>query len=61
MRRSGAVRRLNVAGEGGEYETLVVYAPFFRARLDLEVVRSVVTPTTAQLVVDGAKLKSKET
>lgn len=33
--RSARVRPVNVAGEGGEYETLVVDAPFFDARIDI--------------------------
>jgi uncharacterized protein (TIGR00290 family) len=32
-RRSRTVRPLHVAGEGGEYESLVVDAPFFRERI----------------------------
>ncbi len=35
-RLSREVRRVNVAGEGGEYETLVVDAPFFERRIELE-------------------------
>lgn len=34
-RRSRDERAVHVAGEGGEFETLVVDAPFFRARLEL--------------------------
>ena len=33
--RSAHVRPIQVAGEGGEYETLVVDAPFFASRLEL--------------------------
>jgi diphthine-ammonia ligase len=32
-RRSRELRRLHLAGEGGEFETLVVDAPFFRSRI----------------------------
>lgn len=35
-RLSRTVRPIQVAGEGGEYETLVVDAPFFHSRLALE-------------------------
>jgi diphthine-ammonia ligase len=35
-RRSARVRPIQVAGEGGEYETLVVDAPFFGSRLELQ-------------------------
>ncbi len=58
-RRSRTVRSVNVAGEGGEYESLVVDAPFFRQRLELETVEPVVSSTTARLVVSRAKLISK--
>lgn len=34
-RRAREVRPVNVAGEGGEYETLVVDAPFFARRIEL--------------------------
>lgn len=34
-RRSRELRRVHVAGEGGEFETLVVDAPFFAKRIDL--------------------------
>lgn len=34
-RRGREVRPVNVAGEGGEYETLVVDAPFFSHRIEL--------------------------
>jgi diphthine-ammonia ligase len=58
-RRSRSVRQLNVAGEGGEYETLVVDAPFFRQRIAFEATEEVVTPSTARLVVTRANLKIK--
>jgi diphthine-ammonia ligase len=58
-RRSRTVRPVNVAGEGGEYETLVVDAPFFRQRVDLEEVRTDVRATTARLSVVRAKLMPK--
>lgn len=35
-RRSRTVRPLNVAGEGGEFETLVLDAPFFRQRIEID-------------------------
>ena len=34
--RSSTVRKVNVAGEGGEFETLVVDAPFFGSKLHLD-------------------------
>lgn len=57
--RSRAQRPVHVAGEGGEFETLVVDAPFFRERLDLEETRAVLTPTTSRLEVVSARLKAK--
>jgi len=50
---------VHVAGEGGEYETAVVDAPFFRARLVWDEVDRVVGPSTARLVVRRAHLMRK--
>ncbi len=58
-RRSREVRALHVAGEGGEYETLVVDAPFFRARIAIEATERKVTATTARLDISSAHLMSK--
>ena len=58
-RRSRAQRPVHVAGEGGEFETLVVDAPFFRKRLELGEIRTVLTPTTSRLEVRSARLKAK--
>jgi len=58
-RRSRSVRRLNVAGEGGEYETLVVDAPFFASRIELDQTEEQVTGSTARLTVRGAHLVPK--
>jgi diphthine-ammonia ligase len=58
-RRSRSVRPVNVAGEGGEYETLVVDAPFFRSRIVLDSTEAVVTGATARLVVRSAHLEDK--
>lgn len=60
-RRSRSVRQLNVAGEGGEYETLVVDAPFFRSRISLDRTEPTVTGTTARLTVVRAHLEPKST
>jgi diphthine-ammonia ligase len=58
--RSARVRRTNVAGEGGEYETLVVDAPFFRSRIELDRVEPVVGSSSSRLVVRSAHLIPKE-
>ncbi len=55
-RRSRTVRRMHVAGEGGEFETLVVDAPFFASRIEIDSVERAVTPTTARLTVTAAHL-----
>ena len=60
-RRSAAVRRTNVAGEGGEYETLVVDAPFFGSRLELERVDREVASSSSRLAVHSAHLAPKGT
>jgi ABC transporter with metal-binding/Fe-S-binding domain ATP-binding protein len=59
-RRSREVRQVNVAGEGGEFETLVVDAPFFEEQIDLEEVERSVTGSTARLRVAKARLVPKE-
>jgi diphthine-ammonia ligase len=59
-RRSATVRRTNVAGEGGEYETLVVDAPFFRSRIELEEVEPLVGTSASRLEVRKARLVPKE-
>jgi diphthine-ammonia ligase len=58
-RRSATVRRTNVAGEGGEYETLVVDAPFFRSRIEFDEVEQVVGSSWSRLVVHHAHLAAK--
>ncbi|MGP8072423.1 MAG: diphthine--ammonia ligase [Thermoplasmata archaeon] len=55
--RSGP--RVHPAGEGGEYETLVLDAPFFRERIVLDAVERDVRPATARLVVRKAHLEPK--
>jgi len=59
-RRSAHVRPTNVAGEGGEYETLVVDAPFFRSKIVLDRVERRVTAGTSRLVVHDAHLERKD-
>jgi diphthine-ammonia ligase len=58
-RRSRSVRPLNIAGEGGEYETLVLDAPFFRSRIELDQTEEHVTGSTARLTVRRAHLVPK--
>lgn len=59
-RRSRRVRPVNVAGEGGEFETLVVDAPFFAERIEPEVVEPSGSGTTAHLRVVKARLVPKD-
>ncbi len=58
-RRSRTIRPVHVAGEGGEYETLVVDAPFFRERLVLDRTEAIESGTTARLAVRAAHLEPK--
>jgi len=58
-RRGREVRAVNVAGEGGEFETLVVDAPFFEERLEPEIVERIVTRSTAELRIKKARLVPK--
>ena len=50
---------VHVAGEGGEYETLVVDAPFFRKRLVLDRTQTTRTASTARLDVLAAHLDDR--
>ncbi len=54
--RNAAGARVHLAGEGGEYETLVVDAPFFRQRIVLDELDWDVRPATARLTVRKAHL-----
>jgi diphthine-ammonia ligase len=51
--------RIHPAGEGGEYETLVVDAPFFRKRLEIEQADREITGSTARWAVRKAHLVAK--
>ncbi len=54
------VRAVHTAGEGGEYETLVVDAPFFASRIEIDVAERRVDRSTARLVISSAHLKRKD-
>jgi diphthine-ammonia ligase len=54
--RSAGRARVNVAGEGGEFETLVVDAPFFRERIAIDEAEWDVRPATARLNIRKAHL-----
>ncbi len=58
-RRSRSVRRVDVAGEGGEYETLVVDAPFFSSRIEFDRTERVLSGATFRLNISSAHLKRK--
>jgi uncharacterized protein (TIGR00290 family) len=59
-RRAREIRPVNVAGEGGEFETLVVDAPFFDRRIELEAVERSVTGSTSQLRITKARLVPRD-
>jgi diphthine-ammonia ligase len=50
---------VHVAGEGGEYETLVVDAPFFHERIEIDLAEREITGSTARLAVRKAHLVAK--
>lgn len=58
-RRARDVRPVHVAGEGGEFETLVVDAPFWRARIVLDEVENRVEGAVSRCVVRRAHLEPK--
>jgi len=51
--------KVSVAGEGGEYETLVVDAPYFRKRIQVTKARIVWKGAAGYLLVEEAMLKEK--
>ncbi len=59
-RLSREVRPVNVAGEGGEFETLVVDAPFFDSRIEAETVERSVTGSTSTLRITKARHVPKD-
>ncbi len=59
-RRSREVRPVNVAGEGGEYETLVVDAPFWSHRISIDSTRTATDRSTSRWIVDTAHLASRD-
>jgi uncharacterized protein (TIGR00290 family) len=51
--------KINISGEGGEYETLVLDAPFFSKRIELVKTRRVWQGTRGFLLVEQAKIVEK--
>jgi len=45
--------RIHPAGEGGEYETLTLCAPFYRRRITYATERRMVTPGRSELILGG--------
>lgn len=60
-RRSRSVRPVHVAGEGGEYETLVTDLPDWRYRLVLDRVEPELRGSASRLIVQKAHLDPKPT
>lgn len=58
-RLSAARRSVHLAGEGGEYETLVVDAPFFHQRITLETTERFSRGPAHRLVARNARLVPK--
>jgi diphthine-ammonia ligase len=58
-RASATVRPTHVAGEGGEYETLVVDAPFFGARIEVDDAERREGRSSSSWVVRRARLAPK--
>jgi predicted ATP pyrophosphatase (TIGR00289 family) len=51
--------RINISAEGGEYESLVLNAPFFKKRIELVEVESIWRGTNGYLLIKRAKLVEK--
>jgi diphthine-ammonia ligase len=60
-RVGSTVRRTHVAGEGGEYETVVLDAPFFSSRISPDRTETIGSPSSATWVVREAHLAPKAT
>jgi diphthine-ammonia ligase len=58
-RLSATVRRTHVAGEGGEFETLVVDAPFFGRRISIDAARRREGSSASGWVVEQAHLEPR--
>ncbi len=52
--------RVSIVGEGGEYETLVLNAPFFRKRIDLVETEKIWEGQSGYLLVERAVLADKK-
>ena len=53
--RSRSIREFNLAGEGGEYETFVIGAPFFRGRISVLSSHVETRGSASTWVIDGAR------
>ena len=51
---------INVSGEGGEYETFVLDAPFFKKRIEITKYKKVWNGIRGELIIDDMKLVEKE-
>lgn len=51
--------QISVVGEGGEYETLVLDAPFFRKRIELVNVKKIWEDHSGYMLVEKARLSDK--
>jgi diphthine-ammonia ligase len=60
LRGLAARTGMNLAGEGGEYETLVIDSPLHRARLVLRGTSIETTRDEGRLVIDGVGLEAKD-
>jgi diphthine-ammonia ligase len=58
-RVSATVRRTHVAGEGGEYETVVVDAPFFASRVAIDAANRREGTSASSWVIERAHLEPK--
>lgn len=53
--RARSIREFNLAGEGGEYETFVIGAPFFRGRISVLSSHVETRGSASTWVIDGAR------
>ncbi len=59
LKRLAEHRGINIAGEGGEYETMVLDSPMHKQRMVITGSRNEIERDGGQLIVTGARLEAK--
>ena len=59
LKRLAEHRGINIAGEGGEYETMVLDSPMHKQRMVITGSRNEIERDGGRLIVTGARLEAK--